>query len=53
MFPAANGMQGFLGLKGYYEFEAENRPEGWNAWVTLAFSPAEKPKAPSRPMITK
>ena len=43
VFPAANGMQGFLGLKGYYEFEAENRPEGWNAWVTLAFTPAEKP----------
>ena len=53
VFPAANGMQGFLGLKGYYEFEAENRPEGWNAWVTLAFSPAEKPAAPSRPMIRK
>lgn len=53
VFPAANGMQGFLGVKGYYEFEAENRPEGWNAWVTLAFSPAEKPKAPSRPMISK
>jgi hypothetical protein len=43
VFPAANGMQGFLGVKGYYEFEAENRPEGWNAWVTLAFSPAAKP----------
>jgi hypothetical protein len=53
VFPAANGMQGFLGVKGYYEFEAENRPEGWNAWVTLAFSPAEKPKAPARPMHTK
>jgi hypothetical protein len=53
VFPAADSVQGFLGLKGYYEFGAENRPEGWNAWVTLAFSPAEKPKAPSRPMITK
>jgi hypothetical protein len=53
VFPAANGMQGFLGVKGYYEFEAENRPEGWNAWVTLAFSPAEKPKAPARPLHTK
>jgi hypothetical protein len=53
VFPAANGIQGFLGLKGYYEFEAENRPEGWNTWVTLAFTPAEKPKPTARPMISK
>jgi hypothetical protein len=53
LFPAANGMQGFLGVKGYYEFEAENRPEGWNVWLTLAFTPAAKPATPSRPMISK
>lgn len=52
IFPA-NGMQGFLGLKGYYEFEAKNRPEGWNAWVTLAFSPAEKPVSTVTPTIRK
>lgn len=23
-------------LKGYYEFGARNRPEGWNAWLTYA-----------------
>ena len=39
-------MQGHLNLKGYYEFGAQNRPEGWNAWVTFAISPAAKP-APS------
>ena len=38
-FPAGD-MTGYINLKGYYEFDAENRPEGWNAWVTLAFSPA-------------
>ena len=26
----------YVNLKGYYEFDAKNRPEGWNAWVTLA-----------------
>ena len=25
-------------LRGYKEFAAENRPEGWNIWVGLAFS---------------
>jgi hypothetical protein len=23
-------------LDGYYDFDAKNRPDGWNAWVTLA-----------------
>jgi hypothetical protein len=45
LFPV-EGMQGYLNLKGYYEFGAQNRAEGWNAWVTLAISPANKP-APS------
>ena len=26
----------YVNLKGYHEFNARNRPEGWNAWVTLA-----------------
>jgi hypothetical protein len=33
-------LQGYLNLKGYKEFEAEHRAEGWNAWVTFAISPA-------------
>jgi hypothetical protein len=39
LFPVG-GMQGYLNVKGYYEFAAENRPEGWNAWLTLSISPA-------------
>lgn len=31
--------QGYLNLKGYKEFAAENRPEGWNVWLTFAISP--------------
>jgi hypothetical protein len=41
LFPVAD-MQGYVNLKGYYEFAAKNRPEGWNVWLTLAFSPAQQ-----------
>jgi hypothetical protein len=37
-FPAGR-MQGYLNLKGYYEFAAENRPEGWNVWLSVALAP--------------
>jgi hypothetical protein len=30
----------FLGLKGYGEFAAENRPSGWNTWLTFSISEA-------------
>jgi hypothetical protein len=33
-------MQGYLNLKGYWEFAAVNRPEGWNSWPTFSISPA-------------
>jgi hypothetical protein len=26
----------YLNLKGFYEFDAQNRPEGWNTWLTLS-----------------
>lgn len=29
------GHDAYLNLKGYWEFGADNRPEGWNAWLTL------------------
>jgi hypothetical protein len=46
LFPAGE-FHGFLGLKGYKEFAAENRPSGWNTWVTVSFSPAGPPPAGS------
>jgi hypothetical protein len=53
IFPAGH-MQGYLNLKGYWEFAAENRPKGWNAWVTLAFSPpAHTPPPPTKPLVYK
>ena len=49
-------MQGYINLKGYKEFAAQNRPEGWNAWLTFAISPAPPEWAPPvtsvKPMIT-
>ena len=35
-FFTIGGRKWYANLKGYYEFDAENRPEGWNAWLTLA-----------------
>jgi hypothetical protein len=46
--------QGYFNLKGYKEFGAENRPEGWNVWLTFALSPAAEPPPLSRaPMYRK
>jgi hypothetical protein len=47
IFPIA-GKQGFLGLKSYFEFGAQNRPEGWNTWLTFAISDAP-PSASASP----
>jgi hypothetical protein len=33
-------MQGYLNVKAYYEFNANNRAKGWSTWLTLAISPA-------------
>ncbi|MHC2002326.1 SphA family protein [Methylobacterium sp. CM6241] len=38
LFPVGDA-QGYLNLKFYREFEAENRPAGWNLWLTIAISP--------------
>jgi hypothetical protein len=34
--------QTYINLKGYWEFDHENRPEGWNLWLTLSFAPPEQ-----------
>ena len=51
LFPVGN-LQGYLNLKAYWEFDAQNRAEGWNTWLTFSISPAA-PEAPSRPKPTK
>jgi hypothetical protein len=54
LFPVGN-MQGYLNLKGYGEFDAVNRPSGWNTWLTFSISPAapESTVTPTRHMVTK
>ena len=44
-----------MNVKGYKEFAAENRPDGWNAWFTFAITPAAPGEAPpsAKRMITK
>jgi hypothetical protein len=44
LFPVA-GMQGYVNLKAYGEYDARNRPSGWNAWLTLSISPGPLPVA--------
>jgi hypothetical protein len=48
-------VQGYLNLKGYGEFDAANRPAGWNTWVTFSISPMAPTStvAPTRRMVTK
>ena len=38
VFPVA-GMQGYVNLKGYGEFDAHDRASGWNGWLTFSTSP--------------
>jgi hypothetical protein len=46
--------QAFLGLKGYGEFDAANRPAGWNTWLTFAISEAVPTTVtPTKHLVTK
>ncbi len=52
LFPVGD-MQGYLNVKGYKEFGAEHRAEGWNLWLTFSISPAAAPPPTATPMIRK
>jgi len=54
IIPLSTELQGYVNLKGYKEFGAEHRPDGWNVWLTFMISPAEqKPTSTPKPRITK
>jgi hypothetical protein len=54
LFPVGN-MQGYLNLKGYGEFDAANRPSGWNTWLTFSISPTTPSSTvtPTQHLVTK
>lgn len=52
IFPAGS-TQAYLNLKAYREFDADNRPSGWNAWVTLSLSPSAPSPASAQAMLTR
>jgi hypothetical protein len=45
--------EGYFNFKIYKEFAAENRPSGWNSWLTFAISPAPAAAAPPAPIAAK
>jgi hypothetical protein len=49
-------MQAYINLKGYGEFDAQNRAHGWNTWLTVRLAPAppsvEPPPSATRRMYT-
>jgi hypothetical protein len=40
LFPISSDVQGYVNVKGYGEFSGDNRPTGWNFWLTFALMPA-------------
>jgi hypothetical protein len=55
IIPISKEWQDYINVKGYKEFDAVNRADGWNAWLTFAISPAAPSETPpaSRRMVTK
>jgi hypothetical protein len=55
ILPFGTTHQAYFNVKGYKEFAAEHRPDGWNVWFTLAISPAAPPQSapPPRARISK
>ena len=52
VFPVGN-MQGYLNLKGYKEFDNNDRPDGYNVWLTFVLSPAPQSATAPPSMVTK
>jgi hypothetical protein len=53
LFPLGKEHQGYVNLKAYKDFAAENRPEGYTSWVTFAITPAAPEAPPKMPLVHK
>jgi hypothetical protein len=53
LFPVGKDMQGFLNLKAYGEFDARDRPFGYNVWLSFTLTPAAAPPPTATPMYHK
>jgi hypothetical protein len=47
LIPMGN-LQGYVNLKGYWEFDVARRADGWNVWLTFAISPAAQSESPAK-----
>ncbi len=52
LFPVGN-MQGYINLKGYKEFAAQNRPAGWNTWLSFVISPGPPEPVSAKPLVRR
>jgi hypothetical protein len=50
MFPLGEHYSGYMNLRAYKDFAAENRPEGYSAWVEFIISPAAEKKESAEPL---
>ena len=56
IIPISKEWQSYINVKGFKKFAAEHRPDGWNAWLTIAITPAapgEAPPSTVRRTVTK
>jgi hypothetical protein len=52
LFPVGD-MQGIFSVRSYWEFAAQNRPEGWNVFVVFALTPAAHPTPPASTRLVR
>jgi hypothetical protein len=53
LFPIGD-LQGYLNLKAYGEFANQDRPDGWNIWLTFSIAPAAPTQAAAaKPLVYK
>jgi hypothetical protein len=52
LFPIGN-LQGYLNLKAYGEFAAQDRADGWNIWLTFSISPPAPTPPAAKPLVYK